>query len=304
MVEAALAVLLMAANAAPMMQASKPSRSITLRDARTLPRGQLAERVLGEAGRLVAEVSRPPAERHPLSPPGLWSLVFAAVPRFSGIPGICEADTFFVHFKVRPGRPSEDDEAPALVTGLTTAKYYSVLDSAIPGSDDMETDEHRRRLDHQCAGTAPVLSQPEENARGSAFFSGTIAEGGFWARHAEFAARVLQEVKRTAPLVPQEQLRCSEDRALPNPQLCADPKSFLAALSLSDLDYISIAPCADDRLTLCVDATFQRLVNNAVDLPRQRKVTVKVKTSENRLDPARKPIGIRAVEIDGHTIVY
>ncbi|HEX5181839.1 MAG TPA: hypothetical protein VFW19_01680 [Allosphingosinicella sp.] len=270
------------------------SEGITLREARELPLDILARRVLGAAGRLVAEVERPSGESGPFAAPGLRWLTFASRPRSAGFAGICEADLFLVSFEpIGKDPPTED--TPSRVQRLDTSTVYAIV-----GHPSDRDDGGDSRDEARCGRSDAVLRSDPHIA---SFFGGSTEGGGFRAVHASLAARALDRAIRLAKRGELGTISCTEDSAPAVAQICSDPRAYLAALSPAKILFVEIGVCRGRTGYLCVAADFPREAPKDDPLRDQRQVTVTVRIKGDHADPPLATIAIDGVDITGHTIV-
>jgi hypothetical protein len=144
-----------AANAAaPRVAPAEEPAGVTVAEAQTLPVGELAHRILGDIGALVADVDRPswgpPPQRFPgvpllpswppPIPPPMNELVFYSRPAVAGGGfGLCEETVFRVVMGSGP---------VAAPTGLWIERWYGVV-----GSPDRPTDDWSDRYVAELAAT-------------------------------------------------------------------------------------------------------------------------------------------------------
>lgn len=218
------------------------TQPLTLRQASSLSDQALARRVLGEAGRLYAEVERPdPAELPPMGATGLYFLNFATAPRWSGYAGICEADVALVHFRPVPGSPLSGRDPPSRIESLSTQRRFRISGDAATGSRWIEG--NREAQGRACASAGPVLPLDHNRPR---FFTVRSASGD--ANDASFAARVLQEALRKSER--------GELVATCSRQPCQGGRATVGTFDVGRLASVQIDRCAPAAPELCVHAAM------------------------------------------------
>src|SRR3954466_298066 len=112
------------AASSPLLAAEK--KTVTRQEAQTLPASELADKMLGASAAPYSEVERPGEPSGPFAGhyPELLSLRFATDPHWSGLHGLCVADTVFLTLD-RPSNIEQPHRNSAVVVkGISTAQAY------------------------------------------------------------------------------------------------------------------------------------------------------------------------------------
>jgi hypothetical protein len=272
--------------------AAADAQTLTLAEARTLPVPVLARRMLGAAGSLYREVSRPGPDAGvtmPGGPPrGLTGIAFAAAPRATRSAGICEAEVAALSLEpVRP--PSETDpDPPARVTRLQTVRLYRIV-ADTNGSDDPRD---QGRSDELCARAGPVLA---EDGQGQFFGGNAFGTSGLTALHVSFAARALQQAQRLAA-AGTIRPACTEAQGFSPEELCGDPARRLSQLSPADISGVGLNRCADAVERICVSVSYTLPGGTTWG---GRVLTVRIETGSATADPPPAPLDVRQVTLSG-----
>lgn len=195
-----------------------------------LPVPEQAENLLGAAGAVIGEI-----HVRPDSLSGGYRVDLAAVPRWSGQPGLCEANIYTL-------RLSKPEASRSRVERIDIQPVYRVFGSTeplvsqqLPGGWSASL---QLRYDRYCARTGPVF--PDGSSFPRHFFSGAMRDAVFDRRGAWFAARALE--KAHASTLP---INCGEPwRTSPS---CANARALLARVPVSDVTHYTIDMCPDQR---------------------------------------------------------
>jgi len=288
-----------AAIAASLIAAAPAAaQTLTIREARALPGDELARRMLGAAGALYPEIERPgPHAGHSYpagGPIGLSHLAFATAPRFSGFPGLCEAETVSLAFVALLPATDADPDPPARVSRIATHMRYRIVGPAEPRPRTAEAD---RRGEAICSASGPVLEGEMPQRR---FFTGTaFGVTAFEPGHAAFAARALLKAQ-SAVHSGSIRVRCTPEPDYARENLCANAADRIAGLDPATVHRFALERCTADPRRLCVEAHFR---TSQSDFFTCDELIVSIETDAAIVDPGRQRFDIRSVGVDRQTWV-
>lgn len=294
-----LIILLLLALVLPAEGTAAEKQTVTRLEARTLPAKELAERLLGAAGRLYPEVERPRAQAEGMFAaqyPQLSSLRFASQPRFAGYDGLCEVDTISVELEARDGeRPATNSDVS--VRSISTNSAFRLIGPQAAGHKGSEIDW--KGEEERCRTSKPVFS--EASPTGSVFFHGRNEyTSKLDAVHAIFALRAMHIAQKRSLEAPPMPVLCENDPAEPKTPLCSDAGATLRQLQLGDTAFAEVRRCEDMAATYCTTLTFHREGSGAL---RQKTWRVDIATAADRIEPPPESLAIRSVTLRADTTV-
>ena len=294
-----LILLLLLALALPAKGNAAEKQTVTRLEARTLPAEQLAERLLGAAGKLYPEVERPSAQAEGFFAavyPQLQYLRFASKPRSAWFEGLCEVDTVYIELKGRDREPMATNSAVS-VRSISTGRAFRFIARQAAGRQGSDVD--RKREEERCGTSGPVFS--EAKPTGSVFFFGKNEYfSDLHAFHAAFAVRAMRAAQERSLAAPPIPLLCENDPAEPKTPLCSDAGATLRRLQPGDIAFVELGRCEDMATTYCPTLTFHREGSSALE---QKTWRVRIATGADRVQPLPASLTIRSVSLSAHTIV-
>jgi hypothetical protein len=292
-------VLILLALAFPAKGTAAEKQTVTRLEARTLPAKQLADRLLGAAGKLYSEMERPSAQAEGMFAaqyPQLTSLRFASQPRSAGYEGLCEIDTIFIELEAREGEPPAMN-SDVSVRSIRTNSAFRFIGSQAAGHKGAEVDW--KREEERCRTSKPVFS--EASPTGSVFFFGRNEyTSNLDAVHATFALRAMQIAQERSEAAPPIAVLCQNDPAERKTPLCSDAGATLRQLQPGDTAFAEVRRCEDVATTYCTTLTFHREGSSALQ---QKTWRVHIATAADRIEPPPPSLAIRSVLLSAHTIV-
>ena len=292
-------LLLLLTLALPAGGAAAEKQTVTRLEARTLPPEQLAERLLGAAGKLYPEVERPSAQAEGFFAPQypqLLYLRFASKPRFTGYEGLCEVDSIYIELEARDGEPAATNSDVG-VRSISTTRAFRFVGSQSAGRQG--SDVNRKREEERCRTSGPVFSDAKPS--GSVFFFGENEYySGLEAVHAMFAVRAMHIAQVRSLAAPPIPVLCENDPAEPKTPLCSDAGATLRQLQTGDIAFAELRRCEDVATTYCTTLTFHREGSSALT---QKTWRVRIATAADRVDRAPPSLMIRNVLLSAHTTV-
>ena len=294
-----LILLLLLALAPPAKGTAAEKQTVTRLEARTLPAEQLAERLLGAAGKQYSEVERPSAEAEGMFAaqyPQLLYLRFASQPRFAGFEGLCEADTILIGLEAGDGEPAATN-SDVSVRSVSTSRAFRFIGPQAAGHK--ASDVNWKREEERCQTSGPVFS--EASPTGSVFFFGRNEyTSELEAVHAMFAVRAMHIAQERSLAVLAIPVLCENDPGERKTPLCSDPGATLRQLRLGDIAFVELRRCEDMATTYCTTLDFHREGSSALN---QKTWRVHIATAADRIEQPPPSLTIRSVLLSAHTTV-
>lgn len=286
---------------APFSPVPAAEKTVTLREAQTLPVSELADRMLGASARPYSEVERPgePSGMFNGFYPDLGSLRFATRPRWSGFYGLCVADTVLLNLD-RPSaieRPPRN--SPEVVTEMSTGRAYRFIGPAEPGRPSSASEDSSQK--QKCRSAGPVFHPPGTRSRNRFFHGGNEYAYGLHPVHAYFAGWALQSAQHALAEGRDVALTCAEDPSEREARLCAEPSDSIRQLKLADISFVALERCKGDPSTFCAEITFTRPGGSE---DKEKVWTIGLATDATRLDPLPKTLEVRTVSMKATTWIY
>ncbi|MFL6844874.1 MAG: hypothetical protein ACJ8ER_08350 [Allosphingosinicella sp.] len=285
------------AASSPLLGAEK---TVTRQEAQTLPVSQLADRMLGASAAPYSEVERPGEPSGPFAghDPELQSLRFATTPRWSGLYGLCFADTVFLTL-VRPNdiEPPHRN-SPMVVQGISTAQAYRFIGPPERGRPSSASDDSTQ--EEACRRAGPVFHPPGTHFGARFFYGKNDYTDDLPAVHAYFAGWALETAQHALAEGGSVALTCAEDPSEPKGRLCAEPSSLFRQLQLADVSFVALERCKGDPSTFCAEITFTRPGGTE---DKEKVWRIGLTTDATRLQPLPKTLEVRRVAMEAWTVV-
>jgi hypothetical protein len=285
------------ASFSPLLAAEK---TVTRQEAQTLPASELADRMLGASAAPYSEVERPGEPSGPFAGdyPELQSLRFATSPRWSGLHGLCFADTVFLSL----GRPNNIEQphrnSPVVVQGISTAQVYRFIGPPERGRPSSASDDSAQK--EECRRAGPVFHPPGTQLGSRFFYGQSDYSYDLHAVHAYFAGWALETAQHALAEGRNVAVTCAEDPSEPKGRLCAEPSSLIRQLQLTDISFVALERCKGDPSTFCAEITFTRPGGSE---DKEKVWRIGLTTDATGLEPLPKTLEVRRVSMEAWTVV-